>query len=652
MILCVHAHQPVGNFEHVFREGFERSYRPFFETLSAHPRIKFAAHFSGSLLDWIERENPEFIERIKIMQESGQLEILGGAYYEPIFGAIPPRDLAGQISLMRRKLVRFFGRCPSGAWLTERVWDPELVRPLAEAGVEYTMLDDAHFEKSRVPTPVTGYYRVRGGGDQLDVFASLQNLRYLMPFRPPEETLDFVRSVAAGPKDAIVFADDCEKFGLWPGTHDWVYGQGWLEKFLNLLEADDTIKTSTPSAFRSQHPAKKDVKIPHASYREMMEWSGGRFYNFFDKYPESRYLRDRVWRASESLDRHARRGSFSEDFSHAQEALYKAQCNCTYWHGVFGGLYLHHLRSAVYENLIHVDGILARKEAGPAAAIRPYTLDSGRRWRLSQPELVSFFNPAYGAAMEELDYLPRAVNLMCNLGRRKEAYHAVVSPSPAGGAEADGITAIHAMLGVKETDLASHLYYDRARRLSFMDHFFEAPAGLDDFSRSSYHECGDFLTGCYHGGLNREDGADRLVFARRGSLVLGGRRHPVRLTKTVSMPAEATIAVRYVIQNAGRREASFTFGCEFNFSIGQMLQNGGFLREGVMGWLFHDSWRGIPVALSVSQASGLLAAPVETVSESEGGLEKTYQQLAVMMQKSFVLRPGEAAEYQISLKVG
>ena len=212
LILCVHAHQPVGNFEHVFAEAYEKSYLPFFSVLEKHPSVAMSCHFSGCLLDWIEKEKPEFIKLLQKLFERGQVEFLGGAYYEPIYGVLPQGDLTGQIRMMRAKIRKLFGTEPAGAWLTERVWDPGIAKPMCEAGVEYTVLDDLHFEKAGHSLPVTGYTQTKAGGGTLDLFASMKELRYAMPFRKAEEAFELIQKIEAGPADAIVFADDCEKF--------------------------------------------------------------------------------------------------------------------------------------------------------------------------------------------------------------------------------------------------------------------------------------------------------------------------------------------------------------------------------------------------------------------------------------------------------
>jgi len=39
-VFAVHNHQPIGNFEKVFEEAFQLSYKPFLEVMENHPRLK------------------------------------------------------------------------------------------------------------------------------------------------------------------------------------------------------------------------------------------------------------------------------------------------------------------------------------------------------------------------------------------------------------------------------------------------------------------------------------------------------------------------------------------------------------------------------------------------------------------------------------
>ena len=65
----------------------------------------------------------------------------------------------------------------------------------------------------------------------------------------------------------------------------------------------------------------------------------------------------------------------------ARQELYRGQCNCPYWHGSFGGLYLPHLRNAIYRSLIAADNALddAEGRTGPARRAR------GRRLQPRRP---------------------------------------------------------------------------------------------------------------------------------------------------------------------------------------------------------------------------------------------------------------------------
>jgi len=54
LIFGCHAHQPVGNFDFVFAEAFEKSYLPFVEVLERFPAVKTVLHFTGPLFDWFE----------------------------------------------------------------------------------------------------------------------------------------------------------------------------------------------------------------------------------------------------------------------------------------------------------------------------------------------------------------------------------------------------------------------------------------------------------------------------------------------------------------------------------------------------------------------------------------------------------------------
>jgi hypothetical protein len=162
---------------------YEHSYLPFVECLARHPRVRLGLHYTGSLLEWMAEKHPEYIQRIGALVARGQVEIAGGGFYEPILIAIPYEDRIEQIRRLSDFVEEHFGKRPIGAWLAERVWEPQLPAALAEAGVEYTLVDDSHFLTAGREIPeLFGYYVAEECGKTVKVIPGLQELRYLLPF--------------------------------------------------------------------------------------------------------------------------------------------------------------------------------------------------------------------------------------------------------------------------------------------------------------------------------------------------------------------------------------------------------------------------------------------------------------------------------------
>ncbi len=275
LILALHNHQPVGNFDGVFASSYRDGYLPFLEVMEDYPAIPFVLHTSGPLLEWLVEHQPAYVRRVRALVEAGRVEILGGGYFEPILTMIPPRDRVGQIRDYSRFLGETFGTEIRGIWLAERVWEQQLVASLVEAGVEYTVLDDFHFQRAGVDeSDLRGYYLTEEDGKLLKVFPISERLRYQIPFQEPHAIYEYLRQVAAArPDSTVVFADDGEKFGSWPETHDHVYRDGWLRRFCDMIVGNrEWLQPTTfARAVDATLPMGK-IYLPDSSYREMTEW--------------------------------------------------------------------------------------------------------------------------------------------------------------------------------------------------------------------------------------------------------------------------------------------------------------------------------------------------------------------------------------------
>jgi 4-alpha-glucanotransferase len=686
LILALHNHQPVGNFDGVFEDAYRTSYLPFLDVLEGYPELPFALHTSGPLLEWLVERHPEYIARLRRMVESGRVEILGGGFFEPILTMIPHRDRVGQIRGYSRHLEELFDARVRGMWIAERVWEQSLVSSIAEAGVEYTILDDCHFLRAGCPEDeVLGYYLTEDDGQLLKVFPGSETLRYMIPFREPHATYEYLRRLAERrPGSTIVFADDGEKFGSWPRTYDYVYNQGWLNHFCDMLLANrDWLETTTfARALDTSLPTGK-IYLPDGSYREMTEWAlppesqvayrraarrvaelpdageverffrpGGYWRNFKTKYAECDEMYARMLMVSERLSAIEANGTGDPDYLEvARQELYRGQCNCPYWHGSFGGLYLPHLRNAIYRSLVAADNALDEAEgrSGPRVALEvdDFNLDARQEVRLENESLIAMVRPAQGGHIYELDVRSCATNVLATLDRRPEAYHETIRDAVAriaGGLDPGSVTAPNSSepITLKQQGLDRLLVYDRHPRKALVDHFYPLDVTLDDLAGCRDVERGDFAGGTYLARIQREGRRATVVMERPG--LAGG--HTIRIRKAIEVKAGGTdLVISYVLEDLPREEC-LHFAVEINLAAmaghaaDRYYSDPAGSKLGMLdarldlphtsGLTLTDEWLDLSVGLGWSLAAGVWCFPIETVSQSEGGFEGVYQSSAVI----------------------
>ncbi|HVO33383.1 MAG TPA: alpha-amylase/4-alpha-glucanotransferase domain-containing protein, partial [Elusimicrobiota bacterium] len=440
-LLGVHNHQPIGNFDFVFEKAYTRSYQPFLEAMERHPKLHWNMHGTGILWEWLEDHHRDYVDRVAEQVRQGHLEILTGGYYEPILPSLPDADKIGQIQKLSRYIRSRFKTRAKGMWLAERVWEPQLPKVLRAAGVEYTLVDDAHFFTTGLtPDDMTGSFLTEEQGASLRVLPIRQDLRYAIPFKDPGETLNLLRRHSTPwAHKALTMFDDGEKFGLWPDTYDHVYRDGWLERFLTVLESNaDWIVCSRISDYVGNNVPQGRVYLPTSSYYEMSEWTlpapaqksledllhqfqngtaeaakrfvrGGYWRNFLTKYDESNAIHKKMLRVSSKV--HAAvaaiDGGQAKASPRAQkmlDALWAGQCNCAYWHGVFGGLYLPHLRQALYRSLLQAE-VLADKALQQDVNVveEDFDCDGLPEVLVETPEQNIYISPEAGGSIFEWD---------------------------------------------------------------------------------------------------------------------------------------------------------------------------------------------------------------------------------------------------------
>ncbi|HWR59442.1 MAG TPA: alpha-amylase/4-alpha-glucanotransferase domain-containing protein [Thermodesulfovibrionales bacterium] len=686
-MLAFHNHQPVGNFDHVIEDAYRKAYLPLLELLRRHPSIKVVLHYSGNLLCWMERKHPEAMDILKGFVKARRVEFLSGGFYEPILSVLPEVDRVIQVRELTEYIDLLLNYKARGLWLAERVWEPQMPRYLCAAGVEYFPLDDYHFKLSGLEDrDLSGYFMTEDNGSCVSVFPGSEKLRYYIPFRDVEEILSYLsdfRSAAAAQIQGaplITMADDGEKFGVWPETHEHCYEDGWLERFFSALESNSHwIETTTFSRYRAAFRPIGKVYLPTASYREMGEWvlppekgieyeqalgemeklfgerakgmlRGGIWRSFLSKYPESNHIHKRMLmisgKAHEAIKQFKVQGSKSKGQktdktrSSLLHELWKGQCNDAYWHGIFGGLYLPHLRSSLYRHLIaaesRADEMLntgkGTKEDGAWKVEGDTDCDGYRDMCIGNNSMTAFFTEQ-GGHLLELSLKKSLVNVLDILTRRPEAYHSRLCEAVE---DQGGTRTIHERLCVKEAGLSEHLIYDKYRRASLIDHFFGGYVDPESLRRGSYEEMGDFVSGIYDMNYLRKKDWAQVKLDREG--VAAGR--PLRVVKTVRFH-ESRIAGNYTLGG----NYSGVFGIEFNISLlgspyasisvddkRLHIRDSG-AHEGIKVFSIRDDFLNLELAFTFDEDIYLCHYPVETVSLSEEGVERIYQGTAFMFMK-------------------
>lgn len=669
LLLGIHHHQPVGNFGSVFKDAFEKCYRPFLEIMERHPSIKFSLHHSGPLLDWAQEHEGNYLDRVLRLAERGQMEILGGGFYEPILPILTIKDALGQIEMMQSFWQKLAGRKPRGMWLAERVWEPSLAALLNDAGIEFTILDDEHFRHAGLTDEVLfGHYLTERAGKSLSIFPTDKTMRYFVPFREPHDVIGHLKHLRNRfPGKSITYGDDGEKFGVWPGTYDWVIVKGWLERFLTELENNsDTIETITFSEHMAANEPEGRVYLPTASYSEMLEWAmpagaileyedtkhaienaglwyrterffrGGFWDNFLTKYPESNLTHKRSIYVSNRIEKASKN---NRDLTEARHSLYKAQCNCAYWHGLFGGLYLNYLRHALHENLIDAEAKVDKKIYGENPFLRTEALDldlDGFEEVVMADEFLNcIVKPATGGGLAALDIRPKRFNLLNTLARRFEAYHK--HKNGEGNKDGENVSSIHA-LNKDLGDLAKLLIYDKTPRYAFLDHAFEEEPDWESLKNGALNSTSGLDTAHYkivkHGtdeqcaylemsGNNTPASQLRLLVDKKYTL-----KHNGDLLVTYAWRAESKKCPKWLAT-----EINFTLLAGHDkdrFYLWEGTEPATIFMDARMVLNRIDSIEAVDRAFGFkmkinAKADRVILFPIETVSQSEKGFDRIYQ---------------------------
>ncbi len=644
LLLGVHAHQPVGNFRHVIDDAQARCYGPFLKVMHAYPDFRFSIHFSGWLFDDLNSRYPEDMKLLREMVERGQAELFGGGYTEPVLAVIPHRDRVAQIEKLSACLEKTLGKKPEGAWLTERVWEATVVPALADAGISYTTVDDYHFLCSgKKAEELDGFYTTEEDGRQIDLFPISEALRYRLPFYQANEVVAYLEGLAKEEGNpAAIYFDDIEKFGIWPETYAWVYEKGWLKAFVEGVLASPIIKTMHYSEYREKAKTRGVVYLPTTSYIEMNEWTltvpaahhyadlieeskrsgkfeqnkaflrGGIWKNFFSRYAESNWMHKRMLSLSARLEG-LKKGKRTEAM---KEALFEAQANDAYWHGLFGGLYLPHLRRAIYGAIVRLEHLLDEASKRDAKEVRDLDLDGFDEAFVQNGIQQVAVRLDGSASICEWDSYRLSHNFGDTLSAPSEHYHRKIHFNEGDTYSSGEIANPHERVTFKDRILPEDVKPNEGPKALFMERWIAGPSIV----RPAYSQAMD---------------ASKYGLAFEAAMGGGKVKKRIRLDGNclvVDYDFDAVgngmlcVEINLAMPSCDGPAGRYRIGEDIMGGFGQELTV-----QNLKSLILEDDVLGGKLTLHINHGMGCYARPHFSVSQSEGGFEKIMQAVTISL---------------------
>ena len=356
---------------------------------------------------------------------------------------------------------------------------------------------------------------------------------------------------------------------------------------------------------------------------------GGIWKNFFTRYPESNWMHKRMQALSLRVAA-LPDGKCSADLL---DDLYEAQANDAYWHGLFGGLYLPHLRRAVYNAIVRLEAKLDQLIPRAVPAQSDYDLDGIEEYAIYNNSLQAIIKLDGHAGICELDDYRLNHNFGDTLRRQAEHYFAKIKQSQESSEHAgEGIANPHERVSFKHEISHSDLLTDLT------------PQGL--FTETLQTELGSVAVNNY---VLVQSDEDELQF--QATLAAGVLRKVLQLTDNCiearysSHGLHATdISVRLYFAMPSCDGYMGRFIGADNIILGGLGQP--LLLNDALSLILDDGVLGGHIVLTASHRMTLNAQPYFSVSQSEAGFEKIMQAVEIT-----VTFPISAELFSLSVEV-
>ncbi|MBO5235996.1 MAG: DUF1926 domain-containing protein [Spirochaetaceae bacterium] len=212
-----------------FEQQYQDYYRQIAQFLYSETFFNFSFSFTGLQIEWLAKKHKEFILLISTMTNRKQIEVLGGAYNNPLLPTLLSVDRVGQIEAMTTLIRQQFGKKPKGMQLPSNARDSSLVSNLKNCVMDFIFVD-----RNLIPAEKDDFlpYIVQDSGKNLCILAEHQNLQPDVSISPYEYLAKLKKLVERKCKDVLKPVICCS---ISPGQLCELISSGWLLELKNAM---------------------------------------------------------------------------------------------------------------------------------------------------------------------------------------------------------------------------------------------------------------------------------------------------------------------------------------------------------------------------------------------------------------------------------
>ncbi len=349
VVLGMHSDLPFNASAALYEQIYQGAWRPFLSGLYKFPSIKSVIHFSGDIFIWLEENHPEYMYLLTEMVRKGQVELLGGGFYNPMAGLISTQDMTGQVEALSAFIRKTIGKRPLGAWLYEYSWTSSLPAVLQNSKIQYTLLPAHYLMESHPENSICAPIISEDHRKMVTVFPAFGSSSDDHIFQPFEKTLLKLQDIYKNCSTFILMADGNDISLSWQDSGcespDLLFEQtfAWFQK--NCLEYD----TSTIAQLYKSSKASRTVYFAQCCSERFKRYCeekntrefihGFEYYQYVKQAVLDHPLVHALYQKLNFVS--AMTGLFKGDKSRKKASLddiWRAQCGNLYWESPEGGI--------------------------------------------------------------------------------------------------------------------------------------------------------------------------------------------------------------------------------------------------------------------------------------------------------------------------